>query len=128
MEGDQFNPAAEQPQGAYNRSNGPYDGHLPVPNSTEVLVLGILSIVFCWCYGLVSVILSIVTLVMASEGEKKYRQNPQMYSLSSYKNLKSGKVCAIVGICLAVVSILVVVIWLVLFGTMLFNLPQLNTN
>lgn len=116
-----------EPQGepaAYFNQNNPYGGHLPTPNSTEVLVLGILSIVFCWCYGIVSVIMGIVTLVLASEGEKRYRMNPGLYTVSSYKNLKAGKTCAIVGLCLSVVSVLIVIIWLVLFGTMLFNLPD----
>jgi hypothetical protein len=113
---------------AYYRQDNPYGGYLPTPNSTEVLVLGILTIVFCWCYGIVSVILGIVTLVLAGEGEKKYRLSPHLYSESSYKNLKAGKTCAIVGISLAALSILFVIIWLVLFGTLLFNFPALNIN
>ena len=128
MAEDQFNQdPVRQPDGFHRYQNN-YDGHLPVPNSTEVLVLGILTVVFCWCYGVISIILGIVTLVLASEGEKRFRQNPNMYSLSSYKNLRAGRTCAIVGLALAVVSIVAIILYLVWFGTMLFNFPVLNPN
>ncbi len=126
MSDDQFNSGpAQQPEG-FHRYQHQYEGHLPVPNSTEVLVLGILTIVFCWCYGIVSVILGIVALVLASEGEKKFRSNPNLYSLSSYKNLRAGRTCAIVGLCLSILSVVIVILYLVWFGTMLFNFPTLN--
>ena len=35
----------------------------PLPNSTAVLVLGILSIAICWCYGLFGVTMGIIALV-----------------------------------------------------------------
>lgn len=31
-----------------------------LPNATAVLVLGILSLVFCWCYGFVGLVLGIL--------------------------------------------------------------------
>jgi uncharacterized membrane protein len=126
MSDDQLNTGpAQQSEGAH-RYQHQYEGHLPVPNSTEVLVLGILTIVFCWCYGIISVILGIIALVMASEGEKKFRNNPNLYSLSSYKNLRAGRTCAIVGLCISILSVVIVIIYLVWFGTMLFNLPTID--
>jgi hypothetical protein len=107
------------------QSNPPRGGY-QTPNSTETLVLGILSIVFCWCYGLVSVILAVVALVLAAEGEKQYRLNPSVYSESSYKNLKTGRTCAIVGLCLAAVSIILVIIYAIVFGTLAFNMVKLG--
>jgi hypothetical protein len=94
------------------------------PNSTEVLVLGILSIVLCWCWGLVSLILGIVTIVLAGQGERLYRANPSLYTESSYRNLKAGKTCAIVGLCLAALTILSVIIYFILFGSIIFNMFQ----
>ncbi len=38
-----------------------------LPNSTGVLVLGILSIVFCWCYGIPGLVLGIIALVMSKK-------------------------------------------------------------
>lgn len=110
-------PGQDQPR--YQPNNG---GNLITPNSGAVLILGILSIVFCWCYGLLSVIMGIIALVLASSGEKEYLLNPGLYSLSSYKNLKAGKTCAIVGLCLAGISILCIIIWWILFGTFAYNM------
>ena len=68
-----------------------------LPNSTAVLVLGILSIVFCWCIGIVGLVLGIIALVLAGKGAKLYLENPNQYTVSSYNNLKAGKICAIIG-------------------------------
>ena len=38
-----------------------------LPNATAVLVLGILSIVTCCCYGVVGLILGIIALVLAKK-------------------------------------------------------------
>ena len=50
-------------QNQYN-PNQPHQGGFyqmpPVPNATTILVLGILSIVFCWTYGVVGLILGIL--------------------------------------------------------------------
>lgn len=102
------------------------DGNQVTPNSSAVLILGILSIVFCWCYGLFSVIMGIVALVLASAGEKEYNLNPQWYSISSYKNLKAGKTCAIIGLCLAGLSLVSVIIYIILFGTLAFSFFNLG--
>lgn len=41
-----------------------------LPNATTILVLGILSLVFCWCYGIIGLILGIITVVMAANQKK----------------------------------------------------------
>jgi hypothetical protein len=92
------------------------------PNSTAVLVLGILSIVFCWCYGLLAVILGIVALVLASQGDKAYKVNPQFYTTSSYSNLKAGRVCAIIGLSLGALMIIFVILAVIIQGVAAFSL------
>jgi len=87
-----------------------------LPNATGVLVLGILSIVFCFCYGIFGIIFGIISLVLANQDNKLYLQSPGNYTESSYKNMKGGKVCAIVGLSLSSVYILIVVIYLAIFG------------
>lgn len=82
----------------------------PVPNATGVLVLGILSIVFCWCYGLVGVILGVVALILAHTGNKAYITSPSSFSESSYKNLKAGKICAIIGLSISGLIFILMVI------------------
>lgn len=116
-----------------NETDPPYYGtpprpQLTTPNSTEAMVLGILSIVFCWCWGLLSIILGIVTLVLANQGEKEYRKNPSLYTEVSYRNLRTGRTCAIVGLCLAAVTIIGVILYFIVFGTFFFNMVQTNCN
>lgn len=74
---------------------------IEVPNSTSVLVLGIISISTCWCFGFPGLICGIVALVLTSKSEKMYRADPALYKESSYNNLKAGKICAIIGVCLS---------------------------
>jgi M penetrans paralogue family 26 len=81
-----------------------------LPDSTAVLVLGILSIIGSFCYGIVGLILGIIALAMASRPERLYKQNPDKYSPSSISNLKAGKVCGIIGTALSGVIILIMLI------------------
>ncbi|MCK4663828.1 MAG: hypothetical protein KAT68_13245 [Bacteroidales bacterium] len=87
-----------------------------LPNSSGVLILGILSIAACWCYGLISVALGIIALVLASKGRKLYFDNPDLYTPASYKNLSAGRVCAIIGLCLSGVYVLALIIYLIIVG------------
>lgn len=72
-----------------------------LPNSTGVLVLGILSIVFCCCYGIIGLIFGIIALYLSKEGMALYETNPNLYTSVSYNNLKAGRICAIIGIVLS---------------------------
>lgn len=111
-------PQNQNPYNNFNQFNVPQT----VPNSVGVLVLGILSIVFCWCYGVLAVILGIIAIVLASQGEKLYKANPQAYTLSSYNNLKGGRICAIIGISLGALYLIFVIVMLIIQGTAAFNL------
>ncbi len=75
----------------------------PLPNSTAVLVLGIISLVFSvlWCYWIgsfIAIVLGIVGLALSRGGEKIYNANPNAYSTTSHNNLSAGKVCGIIGL------------------------------
>ena len=84
----------------------------PLPNATAVLVLGILSIVLCCCYGIVGLILGVIALVLAGKAKALYNSNPDAYTLASFKNLNAGRVCAIIGIALSSVYLLFC-IWII---------------
>jgi hypothetical protein len=75
------------------------EGNQQLPNATAVLVLGILSIVVCFVCG-------IIALVMSNKDIALYKANPEAYTLASYNNIKAGRICAIVGIALQVVGII----------------------
>lgn len=98
-----------------------FGGQQVVPNSIGALVLGILSIVFCWCYGILAIIMGIIAIVLANQGEKVYQANPQLYTISSYKNMKAGKICGIIGLSLGAVYIICLVVYFIIAGTVAFG-------
>ena len=108
----------------FNNFNQNFGGQKPLPNSVGVLVLGICSIVLCWCYGILAIILGIVSLVLASGAQKLYDENPNLYTLASYKNMKAGKVCAIIGLCLGTLFIIYVIVMFAIIGTAAFSLAK----
>jgi hypothetical protein len=85
-----------------------------LPNATAVLILGILSILTCCCYGVVGIILAIVALVLANKDTKIYTENPDLYS--NYSNVKIGKILAYIGIVLSLIYLAFVVWLIVTFG------------
>ena len=80
-----------------------------LPNATPVLVLGIISIITCCCYGL-GLILAIIALVLASKDVKLYKANPSLYT--NYSNLNTGRILAIIGLVLSVLY-LAYVVWII---------------
>lgn len=107
-----------------NRNNGSQiPMQVQLPNSTAVLVLGIVSIVACFCYGLPGLILGIIALVLASKAKQLYNQNPHMYLESSFKNVQTGRICAIIGLVLAVLSIIFMIIYFLILG---FAMSDMN--
>ena len=87
-----------------------------LPNSTAVLVLGILSIAVCWCYGLFGITMGIIALVLSGKAKSLYNENPDMYTQASYKNMSAGRVCAIIGTVLSSIYVAIVLIYLLIVG------------
>ena len=83
-------------QTVFNSGNQPAN----LPNATATLVLGILSIVVCFICG-------IIALVISNKDVALYRANPELYSTTSYNNIKAGRICAIIGLCLQVVGLII---------------------
>ncbi|GGG50366.1 CCC motif membrane protein [Bizionia arctica] len=82
----------------------------PLQNATLILVLGIISILTCCCYGILGLPIGIVALVLASKSTSIYAENPELYS--GYNNVKTGKILAIIGIVLNVIF-LAYVFWMI---------------
>ena len=72
-----------------------------LPNATVILVLGILSLIFCWCYGFFGLVLGIIAVAMAGSQRRMYLESPEEYTESSFKNVNSGRVCGIIAICIS---------------------------
>lgn len=94
-----------------------------VPNATGALVLGIISIATCWCYGIIGITLGIIALVLAGKGNTLYMENPEKYTESSYKNLKAGKICAIIGLSLSALWIVYIIVIMLFYGAALTAMP-----
>ena len=74
-----------------------------LPNSSGILTLGILSIVFA---GGIGIILGIIALGLSGGTFRQYKANPKLYTEGSVKNAKAGRVCAIIGVSIAGLIIL----------------------
>ncbi len=101
-----------------------------LPNSIGVLVMGIISIASCWMYGIPGLTLGIISLVLSKKSKKLYEANPGLYTESSYKNLKAGRTCAIVGVSLSAAYLLFIIFLIIYFvflglaiGDNIFNGP-----
>ncbi|MFY0631159.1 MAG: DUF4190 domain-containing protein [Flavobacteriaceae bacterium] len=90
-----------------------------LPNSTASLVLGILSIPSCICYGVVGLILGIIAIVLGKNAQKIYREDPEYYT--GPENAKAGVVTGIIGVVLNLIY-LGFIIWL--FST--YSLEELQ--
>ncbi len=123
MEENNFSNQSPQQGQNINQSFNPQYNQIPVPNSAAVLVLGILSIVLCFCYGLIGMTLGIIALVLASKGTTIYKANPNAYSLSSYNNLKAGKICAIIGVVLSAIYLIFIIIYILILGAAFAAMP-----
>jgi len=87
-----------------------------LPNTTGILVMGIISIATCWCYGVVGITLGIISLILASKAKQLYINNPGLYSESSYKNMNAGRICAIIGLSLSALYIIIVIVYFLIIG------------
>ena len=88
----------------------------PLPNATAVLVLGILSIAICWCYGLFGLAMGIIALVLSNKARALYNENPEQYTTGSFKNMSAGRICAIIGTILSSLYVAFVIIYVVIIG------------
>ena len=98
-------------------------GQISVPNSGAVLTLGIISIALCWCYGIVALTCGIIALVLGNKALSLYKANPNNYTLSSYNNVKAGRVCAIIGLCLSALMLIYVIVVFAFIGAAFSAMP-----
>ncbi|MFZ4056782.1 MAG: CCC motif membrane protein [Ferruginibacter sp.] len=93
-----------------------------LPNATAALVLGILSIVGSFCYGIVGLICGIIGLVLANKDRKLYQASPDLYSASSYSSSNAGRTCSIIGIILSSLMFVIIIIYLIFIGTLISSI------
>ena len=96
-----------------------YNTPANLPNATAALVLGIISIVGAFCYGIVGLICGIIGLVLANKDRKLYQAAPELYSASSFSTSNAGRVCSIIGIVIGSLFLVILIIYLVIFGALI---------
>ena len=94
-----------------------------VPYSTSVLVLGIIAIVGCFCWGIPGLVCGIIALTQATKGKAAYALNPAIYTAASLKNLNAGRICAIIGVCLSAITFVTILVEWIFFGLALSTMP-----
>lgn len=94
-----------------------------LPNATAVLILGILSILTCWCYGIIGIILGILALVLAKKDITTYRMSPEKFD--NYQTLNIGRVLGIIGLILSVLTIIFFVWFISIVGLENMQDPEL---
>jgi hypothetical protein len=102
-----------------------YQREVALPNSSVILVLGIISIIGCCCYGIVGVICGIIAWVMANSAQKLYQENPEHYTKSSLQNVNAGKICGIIGIIASVLYAILIIWAIVTIGIDVLKDPEL---
>ncbi|SRR5690554_1694537 len=75
-----------------------------LPNSTAVLVLGILSIILSCCCTIFGSILGVIGLILANKSLTLYNENPDQYY--DVNNVKTGKILNIIGIVLGILFLI----------------------
>lgn len=85
-----------------------------LPNSTLILVFGILSIIGCCCYGIVGLIFAIIAIVMAKRATAMYKENPELYT--GYNNVKTGRILAWIGVVVSGIYLLAMIILISMYG------------
>ncbi|MEO8235511.1 MAG: CCC motif membrane protein [Flavobacterium sp.] len=85
-----------------------------LPNGTAVLVLGILSILTCCCWGIFGIALGIIALILAKKDMALYAESPELYT--NYKNINTGRILAIIGIVLSSITLIATIYSKVIIG------------
>ncbi|REG87948.1 CCC motif membrane protein [Winogradskyella sediminis] len=81
-----------------------------IPNGTLVLIMGILSIIGCCCYGVPGLIFGIVAIILGGKATKVYMEAPENYS--GFGNVKAGRIMGIIGVVLSVLMV-AYILWII---------------
>jgi hypothetical protein len=93
-----------------------------LPNASASLVLGIISIVGSFCYGIPGLICGIIGLVLANKDRHLYQATPELYAQASFSQSNAGRVCSIIGIILSAIILAFFIFSFILLGSMGWDL------
>lgn len=129
---DPNNPYGSQQPPPHNPHN-PYSTYTPpgfgmplaeLPNATVIMVMGICSIVIC----ALGPILGAIALVLGQKAKAEFESKPGVYDPGSYSNVKTGRICGIIGICVGFASWVAIgfYIWWIWYLTTMMNEAMQN--
>jgi hypothetical protein len=96
-----------------NQGNNYIGGTLP--NATAVLVLGIVSIVGCFLWGIPGLACGIISLVLFRKDKMIYLSDPERYR-ESFQMSNAGFICGIIGTSMSGICVLLILLSLVSGG------------
>jgi uncharacterized membrane-anchored protein len=110
MENSSNNTASGQ-HGVINNNPAPQN----LPNSNLILILGILSILLCWWHfiSIAGIVLGIISLVMAKKENALYMSDPARFTASSLNNVRTGRICAIIGLTISIIVFIFVMLMII---------------
>ncbi|MBA6155191.1 DUF4190 domain-containing protein [Tenacibaculum sp. S7007] len=95
-----------------------------LPNSTIIIILGVLSILGSCCFGgALGLIMGITALILAKKAKNTYNETPELYE--GLSNVNTGKILAIIGIILSLIIIAMVIFIGMYFGWDVISNPEL---
>lgn len=95
------------------------------PNNIGILILGVLSIVpGTISFGLLGIILGIVTLSLAAGTNEAINKHPEKYTASSIRLVKTGKICGIIGLVLSALIFISLIIMAISYSSSLMGNPD----
>lgn len=96
----------QMPPGGYQQQGFQGGMQQALPGAGSVLTLGILGIVFS--LGFLGLIFNIIALTKSATLTREYNTYPGRYTEASLSKVKSGKVCAIIGLSITGLALLIV--------------------
>lgn len=100
-----------------------FEAKQKLPNGSAVMILGVLSIITCCCYGVLGIVLGGIGLYMAKKDTVVYNQNPSIYT--NFNNIKTGRILCIIGIILSVIYLIYMAWAISYFGMDALQDPEL---
>lgn len=96
-----------------NQQNDNFVIQQNLPNSTPVLIMGILSILGCCFYG-IGIIFGIIGIVLTNKDMKLYNANPNQYK--GLGTLNAGKILCIIGLILSAITLIFTIYIFAIYG------------
>lgn len=87
-----------------------------LPNSVAALILGIVSIVTCFCYGGPGLVSGIIALVLANKAIRVHGEDPERYT--GLGNAKAGKIMGLIGVILGSIYLVIIIGLFITLGTL----------